>query len=49
LKKGLENPVVTAYHKFQVDMAVLYGADRERAEKEMREAFDFEVGLANVS
>jgi len=30
-------------------MAVLYGADQERAKKEMKEAFDFEVGLANVS
>lgn len=49
LKKGLEHPVVSAYHKFQVDMAVLYGADQQRAEKEMLEAFNFEVGLANVS
>jgi neprilysin len=49
LLKGLDNPVVSAYHKFQVDMAVLYGADKERAEKEMKEAFDFEVALANVS
>jgi hypothetical protein len=39
---------VSAYHKFQVDMAVLYGADKARAEKEMKEAFDFEVALANV-
>lgn len=49
LLKGLENSVVSAYHKFQVDMAVLYGADRKRAEKDMKEAFDFETALANVS
>ncbi len=30
-------------------MAVLYGADRLRAEKEMREALEFEFALANVS
>lgn len=30
-------------------MAVLYGADQKRAEKEMREALDFEIALANVS
>lgn len=49
LLKGLDNPVVSAYHKFQVDMAVLYGADQQRAEKEMKEALDFEIALANVS
>lgn len=48
LLKGLENPVVKAYHSFQVDMAVLYGADKERADREMKEAFDFETGLAKV-
>jgi hypothetical protein len=46
--KGLENPVVAAYHKFQVDMAVLYGADRKQAEEQMRKAFNFETALANV-
>ena len=29
-------------------MAVLYGADRERAEKDMKEALEFETGMANV-
>lgn len=48
LIKGLENPIVTAYHSYQVDMAVLYGADRKRAEKEMRDVLDFEFALANV-
>lgn len=49
LIKGIENPIVKAYHAYQVDMAVLYGADRERAEKEMRDVLDFEFALANVS
>ncbi len=30
-------------------MAVLYGANRKRAEREMREVLDFEFALANVS
>lgn len=38
-----------AYHGFQVDMAVLYGADRKLAEKDMRDALEFEIALANVS
>jgi hypothetical protein len=29
-------------------MAVLYGADRNDAEKEMKEVLDFEIALANV-
>ena len=33
----------------QVELAVLLGADRERAEKEMRAALEFERQLANVS
>lgn len=49
LIKGIENPIVEAYHSYQVDMAVLYGADRKRAEKEMREVLEFEFALANVS
>lgn len=49
LIKGLNNTIVKAYHKYQVDMAVLYGADRKRAEKEMRDVLEFEFALANVS
>ena len=48
LIKGLENPIVQAYHSYQVDMAVLYGAKREDAEKEMGEVLQFEFALANV-
>lgn len=31
-----------------VDMAVIFGASRERAEKESRDVVDFEMALANV-
>jgi hypothetical protein len=31
-----------------VDIAVLYGAERSRAEKELKESLAFEAALANV-
>lgn len=49
LLKGINDPVVEAYNNYQVDLAVLYGADRSRAEVEMTEALNFEIALANVS
>lgn len=45
----LAEPFVQAYHSYQVDLAVLFGADRSRAESEMREVLDFEIELAEVS
>lgn len=30
-------------------MAVIYGADRSTAERELMESLDFEIALANVS
>lgn len=32
-----------------VDIAVLFGADRDRATAELKESLDFEIKLANVS
>lgn len=49
LLEGLDDPIVSAYHKYQVDMAVLFGADQKRAEEEMQEVLNFEIALANVS
>lgn len=48
LIKGLDNAIVAAYHSYQVDMAVLYGADRKKAEKEMKDVLEFEFAIANV-
>ncbi|CAH1395389.1 unnamed protein product [Nezara viridula] len=47
--KGLENRLVSAYAKYMVDMAILMGAEPERAKKEMSMALDFEMLLANIS
>jgi neprilysin len=49
LLKGIENPIVKAYLDYQVDVAVQLGADRKRAEKEMMDALEFEIGLAKVN
>lgn len=35
--------------QYMVDLAVIYGADRERANKELTESLNFEIALANVS
>lgn len=32
-----------------VDIAVLFGADRDRATRELKESLEFEIKLANVS
>lgn len=47
--KGLDEKIVAAYYRYMVDIAVLFGADRNRATKELRESLDFEINLANVS
>ncbi|CAD6235737.1 GSCOCG00012426001-RA-CDS [Cotesia congregata] len=47
--KGLEDKTVKNYRKYMVDVAVLLGADREYAEKELTNSFLFEVALGNSS
>ena len=48
LLKGIEDPSVAAYYKFMVDSAILLGAKKSDAEKQMQEVLDFEMNLANV-
>ena len=49
MSKGLEDKIVKAYYEYMVDIAVIYGADRSRAERELMESLEFEMKLANVS
>jgi len=49
LIKGLDDPIVQAYHSYQVDSAVLYGARQICAELQMKEVLEFEFALANVN
>lgn len=48
LLRGLNDSAVAGYFKLMVESAVILGADRERAEKDMLEALAFETILANV-
>lgn len=38
-----------AYYQYMVDIAVIYGAERQRAERELLESLEFEIALANVN
>lgn len=49
LTKGLSDKIVKAYYAYMVDMAVIYGADKSRAERELLDSLNFEIALANVS
>lgn len=49
LQQGSNNSRVKQYYKFMVDVAVIYGAKRSDAEREMRDVLEFETKLANVS
>lgn len=49
LVKGTDEKIVAAYYRYMVDIAVLFGADRQRASKELQESLDFEIGLAKIS
>ncbi|XP_074115378.1 neprilysin-2-like isoform X2 [Cotesia typhae] len=47
LINGLENKIVKGYKKYMVDVAVLLGAERDYAEKELTKSFLFERALGN--
>lgn len=49
LINGFNDKIVKAYYAFMVDVAVISGADRSRAEQELKESLEFEMKLANVS
>lgn len=49
LVKGMDNAIVSAYYSYMVDMAVLLGADEERAKRELMDSLNFEIALANIS
>ncbi|XP_054267069.1 neprilysin-2-like [Macrosteles quadrilineatus] len=49
LIRGEEDPAVKDYYNYMVDMAVLYGADRETAKKQLRDCLLFEIELAKLT
>lgn len=48
LLKGLDDKDVKAYLDYQIGLASLLGADREKATKEQTLAVQFEIELAKV-
>lgn len=42
------NLTFQAYQSFQVETAILFGADKDRAVEEMAEVLKFEIALSNV-
>ena len=49
LSKGLDDKIVKAYYNYMVDLAVMLGANKEKAESELLGSLNFEIALANVS
>ncbi|XP_043683237.1 neprilysin-2-like isoform X2 [Vespula pensylvanica] len=49
LSKGFADKIVQAYYNYMVDIAVILGADKDRAVTELRDSLDFEMKLANIS
>lgn len=48
LLQGIEHPNVKAYYDFMVDTAVIYGANKSDAERELYDTLKFEIELAKV-
>ncbi|XP_034935732.1 neprilysin-2-like isoform X2 [Chelonus insularis] len=49
LTKGLDDKIVKAYYEYMVDIAIILGAEPERAKAELMESLLFEMKLANIS
>lgn len=48
LVKGIEDTNVKAYYDFMVDAAVIFGANKTDAERELLDSLKFEIELAKV-
>lgn len=49
LIKGIDDKLVRAYYDYMVDIAVIFGANKDVAKKELKESLEFEIKLANIS
>lgn len=48
LSRGLEDKVVQAYSKYMIDLAEIFGANRDAAKEELAQSLNFEIELAKV-
>lgn len=49
LLKGFNDTIVKAYYEYMTDIAVIFGAERTRAEEELKQVVEFEMKLAKVN
>ncbi|KAK5647015.1 hypothetical protein RI129_005479 [Pyrocoelia pectoralis] len=49
LVKGIDDKLVRAYYDYMVDIAVIFGANKDAAKKDLKESLEFEIKLANIS
>lgn len=48
LVKGIRDTNVRAYYDFMADAAIMFGADKGAAERELLDSLNFEIELAKV-
>lgn len=48
LLRGMNETVTKAYYDYMVNTAVLFGGEKSRVEKELLDALNFEIAVANV-
>ncbi|XP_017847714.1 neprilysin-2 isoform X2 [Drosophila busckii] len=49
LVKGFNETLVSAYYDYMVDIAVLFGAEKQQAKEQLLASLEFEMALANIS
>lgn len=49
LINGFGTKRVNSYYKMMVDIAIIFGAEKESAIRELKESLEFEIKLANAS
>lgn len=45
----MDDPIVTAYYSYMVDIAVMFGAERKTASEQLKESLLLEIEMAKVS
>ncbi|XP_033212277.1 neprilysin-2-like [Belonocnema kinseyi] len=47
--KEIQDPILNAYYNYMADIAIMFGANETRAQKELKDVLEFEIKLANIS
>lgn len=49
MRRGYNESIVQAYHKYMTKIAIAFGAEEERAQREMRDVIDLDIAITRVS